>query len=101
MSDDAPAQGEITEVRDTHTGATLHLEGLSDRAARYVAWRHWFAMVDTDIPAGKRGHAELARLEVTPLPTERRPVHLTRELVWRGQLAELRDEDTDDTAGAR
>ena len=66
MSDDAPAQAEITEVRDTHTGATLHLEGLSDRAARYVAWRHWFAMVDTDIPAGKRGHAELARLEVTP-----------------------------------
>ena len=40
MSDDAPAQAEITEVRDTHTGATLHLEGLSDRAARYVAWRH-------------------------------------------------------------
>ena len=83
MSPSDPTHAALWTICDPRTGLQMYLPGLTEDAARYVAWRTWFASVDDDVPCGRQAQAELARLDVEPVPAGRRAI-LSTDLVWTG-----------------
>ena len=83
MATPKPANSQLLRITDPTSGAEMHIEGLSEAAARYVAWRTWYAAVADDVANGY-GRDEIARLIVEPISAAETPRHSTRERVWSG-----------------